>query len=351
MTVCTQPNPRLIPGGDKRFPFPPGWVHPFEGPHSGMHHMTTKNPKPPPATSASNVVPLRESVPTIESENGWQLNTEHGFMRWDSSAAGRLVSLAEVADSLSANLPRAEVVYRLWSPLIAMASDGNEPAIYVTNSQSYAKALIANGRPTQHTSDVWEFLPSVDGRSSAEDVFRDLADGWDRCWKGFSDPSKDVRHSQQQARARSMELDRKIYWPEDGFLLTLLSRVAVPLAVAADLWGWGKVAPSVDAAAKPAEAPPAADKAGNPSDASDGTPAWLTAKGFNVAWLQGERDRFRLQGGHYMSKLIEHLETKGVHVPGKDKKKEIDRYTDGKPREKKASPWGGLGASKKVGAR
>lgn len=31
----TQPSPRLIPGREKRFPFPSGWVHLFEGLHPG----------------------------------------------------------------------------------------------------------------------------------------------------------------------------------------------------------------------------------------------------------------------------------------------------------------------------
>lgn len=132
------------------------------------------------------------------------------------------------------------------------------------------------------------------------------------------------------------------------------SLLAISEADARRCWGWRSVdeaAPAVDAVAKPVDAPPAVDHAGKPSDTSDAGPAWLTEGGYNVAWLQGERDKFRLKGGAYMAKLIAHLETEGVQVPGKDKKKEIDRYTDGKPREKKATHWGGLVASKKAGAR
>jgi hypothetical protein len=101
MTVRTQPNPRLIPEGDKRFPFPPGWVHPIEGPHSGMHHMTTRKPKPQnpaTATSASKVVSLRETAPSIEPEEGWTKATAEGehLIAGQGDSDRRLVQLSTV---------------------------------------------------------------------------------------------------------------------------------------------------------------------------------------------------------------------------------------------------------------
>lgn len=135
---------------------------------------------------------------------------------------------------------------------------------------------------------------------------------------------------------------------------TLAAYLVISEADARRCWGWrgaDEAQPAVDAVAKAEAATPAVDTGAEPTEAAEDAPPWLTSKGYNVAWLQGERDKFRMKGGHYMAKLIANLKTQGVDVPGKDKKKEIDRYTDGKKREKKATPWGGLATSRKVSAR
>ena len=63
--ICTQPSPWLIPSGDKRFPFPPGWVlSVFEGVAPEGDAMT-KTTQPPP-----NVGP--ESAPANPPAVPWE---------------------------------------------------------------------------------------------------------------------------------------------------------------------------------------------------------------------------------------------------------------------------------------
>lgn len=393
--VRTQPNPRLIPGGDKRFPFPPGWVHPIEGPHSGMHAMTTRKPKPPPATSASrDWGQLFKLHDRIKPPEGWRPVAAEGFRIAEMADRVDLVRLRDVADWLALNEKRDEVLRRCLGRLVdadlyplcmfyVLDPDG-EPVRVLDRFQASMAAATALG------------LPGVYPTSEPVEVAAWLLDAWWRVWPGHSDISHLVdraeiiqrRHEKgRRFRLQALGLtesdveDEPAYWPADDVLLASLNRLALPVFVAFDLWGYGvdtaapaagvevaaatsasnvvplrEKATAVDAVGKPDATMQSAGEVANPVEAADDEPAWLTAKNYNVAWLLSERDRFKkLHGerGHYMKKLVAQLKALGVDVPGKDPAREIRRLEDaatGKKEKKEAATFvSGLGGRKSGG--
>lgn len=274
MTVRTQPNPRLIPEGDKRFPFPPGWVHPIEGPHSGMHHMTTRKPKPPPDTSASKgwqqaakrqiselqgpTVPERdwrqlfELHDRIKPPEGWRPVAAEGFRMAQEAVRVDLVRLRDVADWLALGDSRDAVLRRCLGQLVDadlyplcmfyVLDPDREPVRVLDRFHASVAAATALG------------LPGVYPMSEPIEVAAWLLEAWWRVWPGHSDISQAVdrveiikrrREDGRRSRLTALGLtesdveDEPAYWPADDVLLASLNRLALPVFVAFDLWGYG----------------------------------------------------------------------------------------------------------------
>jgi hypothetical protein len=84
-----------------------------------------------------------------------------------------------------------------------------------------------------------------------------MGEGAARVWFGAVDPASDHLAAYDAQKAREADAKHQIRWPKDESLSTLLARLAVPVAVAHDLWGWGRaVALQPDAVATPEQAKP-----------------------------------------------------------------------------------------------
>lgn len=229
--------------------------------------MTTKNPKPSTATSASNVVPLRESVPpTIEPEEGWTKTTTEGEHLVAEHGEGdrRLVQISTVFRwAMSRSDAPTSIALEQALALVAGIPDG---ALYI----------VAEGWPTQF----------IEGQ--AVPAFKAYEPVCIPNWHQQTVYPLDERGrllplgSQSPRRASSpppyghgkpglMGLMREVWVNEQGGDIEkgamfssrdgaheYLCRLAVPFPVAHRLWGWGKVtAPAVDAVGKADDTAPA----------------------------------------------------------------------------------------------
>lgn len=84
-----------------------------------------------------------------------------------------------------------------------------------------------------------------------------MGEGAARVWFGAVDLESDHLAAHDAQKAREADAKHQIRWPKDEALFTLLARLAVPVAIAHDLWGWGRaVALQPDAVATPEQAKP-----------------------------------------------------------------------------------------------
>ena len=190
---------------------------------------------------------------SIEPPEGWLANCKYGLLRRDATTAGVLVRIEDVANWLSEKLPRKEVIYQIFFELITY-NGSDADFLYVVNSQTFAKSLITNGKANRNTDSWWQFLPSIDHNSIAEEMARSIAEAWERVWPGLSNPELDHEWRMQRTIARNKErnamhranMDGQDYlgecWPEDEFLLNQLMALAIPVITAHALWGYGRVA-------------------------------------------------------------------------------------------------------------
>jgi hypothetical protein len=249
VTVRTQPNPRLIPEGYKRFPFPPGWVHPIEGPHSGMHHMTTRKPKPPnpaTATSASKVVSLRETAPSIEPEEGWTKATAEGehLIAGQGDSDRRLVQLSTVfrwAVDRSDAPPSVALEQAL-----ALVADIPTGALHLVQKEGWPATLTEG-----------QALPVFGGAGYVDLNAPCVPNEPQSPPYGYGVGAlvalmRTVWVTEQKGRISTEPLS--FYDSDLPGAHEYLCRFAVSFSVAHSLWGWGRVtAPAVDAVGKPEE--------------------------------------------------------------------------------------------------
>lgn len=76
-----------------------------------------------------------------------------------------------------------------------------------------------------------------------------IAEGAMRVWNGPADLRTDFLAVHDRSKEAESDQHYGIKWPKDEVLRTLLARLAVPIPVAHELWGWGRVvADQVEAA-------------------------------------------------------------------------------------------------------
>ena len=161
----------------------------------------------------------RHQAPAIEPPAGWVPNCAHGLQRSDSSHAGRLVRLEDVAAWFAQvkELPRDRAVGAMLGPLVM--DDGLELCgLFVLNPDNYAKCLFEGDTPSRGTIDFWQHLPDVGGQSSPGTVAHAIAEEWRRCWPGVAPEAGEGQPPMQQ-----------------------LCRLAIRLTKAHELWGYGHV--------------------------------------------------------------------------------------------------------------
>lgn len=199
--------------------------------------MTTKNPKPPPATSASNVVQLRESVPAIDPEAEWNAQWNGCALRFSGSPTGRLVRLFDVVRWLMQTpreLPLAAAIDAVVSPF----NDGEVPPVYLLDPLSFAKPLLASWSDTDKYFQSREALLEGSPITSAISRLRDA----------LIQPRELSRLV--NSVAYPTEYDQISETPFEFMARTASpgAYLAVELSTANRLWGWGRVVgPVVDA--------------------------------------------------------------------------------------------------------
>lgn len=203
----------------------------------------------------------------VEPEDGYDVHSPHGLLRSGPGPSNLLVCLVDVVEWMRRKeLPRKSVVYAVLAPLVQLdEADGGyrRPELYVVNGEDYACPLCLGDwlNPKAHV--VWEQLDFAYQDRPSAGVVRQIADLWDESWPGYvEDPSqfyqdgwvnrckvmKSLAQSNYGPRGWEEEYSSRYFLSLDDWKdrckssVRLLSLVAVPLSVAHELWGWGRVA-------------------------------------------------------------------------------------------------------------
>ncbi|WP_295951754.1 hypothetical protein [Rhodoferax sp.] len=186
----------------------------------------------------------------------WLATSDYGLLRSDKTDAGRLARLEDVLCWLATKEPRDTALQTVFSALVQ--DDGRMAhLLYVVNARTHAKPLVIGNQVNAALSGFWQYLPEVQADSSPETVARGVADAWDRVWPGLANPETDAQSRHERAIVRLAEVaaaspagkargDFVQSCPDDAFLLGLLRTLAVPLASAFDLWGYGTAPAAID---------------------------------------------------------------------------------------------------------
>lgn len=203
----------------------------------------------------------------VEPEDGYDVHSPHGLLSCGPGPSNRLLCLADAFEWMRGKeLPRKAVVNAVLAPLVQLdEADGGyrRQELYVVNGEDYAYPLSLGERLNPKARVVWEALDFAYHDTYSMGVVREIADLWDASWPGYvKDPGQFYQDGwirycnvmkrlaqsslgpedwEEEYRARYyMSLDE---WKERcERAVRFLSLLAVPLSVAHELWGWGRVA-------------------------------------------------------------------------------------------------------------
>lgn len=219
----------------------------------------------------------------VEPEDGYDVHSPHGLLSYGSGLSSRLLRLVDVFEWMRCKeLPRKKVLDAIFSPLVQLdEADGGyrRQELYVVNGEDYAHPLSLGDRLNPKARAVWDELEFAYQHTYSMGVVRQVAEKWEESWPGYvGDPGPFYRDGWVQHCKAMKILAQSNYgpkgWEEEyrsRYYLTqeewisrckgyvrLLSRLAVPLSLAHELWGWGHAAVAVaqlDAAADAPAAP------------------------------------------------------------------------------------------------
>ena len=191
----------------------------------------------------------------IVPRDGWVPNCKYGLQRADSTDAGRLVRLEDVAIWLAETLPRDRVVQELFGRLIF---EGETDCLYVLSAHSFAMPLTFDGRASRAAAGFWQYVDFVDHDTLSEFVVREVGNAWNDCWPGLADPATDddwyiqrvIAANRERNKLAKLRLSDQAPQPkfasfdtdERRTQLNRLRRLAIPFVNAYAVWGWGTVA-------------------------------------------------------------------------------------------------------------
>ena len=194
--------------------------------------------KPP---KAANVLPL---VRDADPPEGWTPNCAFGLQRIDATPRGRTVRLEDVAVELAQTMGRQQVIDALFRALVA--DDGAEALqLHVLTANGYAKPLFVASALNPDANGYWLSFDALKERTEPAMVARSLGWAWMDAWPGLSDFHTDSQAWTERiiAQNRAQPGTSARFDTEDRlFMLQLLRRLAVPVAVAHQLWGYGTAA-------------------------------------------------------------------------------------------------------------
>ncbi len=223
----------------------------------------------------------------IKPPEGWRPAVAEGFLIAEMAEPVDLVRLSDVLERLAEAAPKNAVLRRCLGRLVDadlyplcmfyVLDPDREPVRVLDRFHASMAAATALG------------LPGVHPMSEPIEVAAWMLEAWWRVWPGHSDISQAIDRAQtiQQRKKEGRRLrlqalgltesdveDEPAYWPADDVLLASLNRLALPVFVAFDLWGYGvdTAAPAVDvdaAAATSASKVVPLKNAGLPSDATN----------------------------------------------------------------------------------
>lgn len=190
---------------------------------------------------------------TISPPDGWALQSPFGYMRYDATPAGLLVRVAEVLRWLEKAHPLPRVA-ALKAMCEAMPPDVVNSLFWLRHND-YAKAVPGSFRWGFATAAQIEAKRKAD---TANRIFRDLKRKRDY-------PNADIVFVTPKIKPTPCATEPGLpallkilgkYWKQsprtstcdilDDPAISVLSTLAVPLAKAAELWGYGQILRAVD---------------------------------------------------------------------------------------------------------
>ncbi len=166
-------------------------------------------------TTVANVVSIApHGIARVDPEPGWELRNQWGFMSFDDTEAGRVVRLADVFHWLCKGMLEATALQKLLAGLQDVAPSAG---LYLVQKGEHAMpvgpfTLIFKKVPESGPARIFKVDQGM--TDLHEDCFGIEAVRWvvERQWSS---------------------------WPKDAGKSEPLSRVAIPILKANELWGWG----------------------------------------------------------------------------------------------------------------
>lgn len=202
----------------------------------------------------------------VELEDGYDVHSSHGLLSRAPGPSNRLLCLVDVFEWMRRKeLPRKAVVHAVFDPLVQL-DEADEPhrrqELYVVNGEDYAHPLSLGEHLNPKARVVWGQLDFAYQDTYSMGAAREIAELWDASWPGYvCDPGQFyqqgwIQHCKNMKRVARLncgprdweeEYRSRYYlsleeWKERcKSAVRLLSRLAVPLSVAHELWGWGRI--------------------------------------------------------------------------------------------------------------
>lgn len=204
----------------------------------------------------------------IEPEIGFQVVGPYGSQRCGEGVNERLLRLDEALHWMmhKKELPKDKSIYAVFSPLIQWDeadSKYRRQVLYVLNHEGYAYTLSLGDKLNPAAVDIWGDMPFSYSHTYSMGTVREIAETWRDSWPGYVENADSfyragwVNYCKAMKKlAKASELPRlwESKYREDYFInlddwkerckrfVRSLSRLAVPVSVAHELWGWGSVA-------------------------------------------------------------------------------------------------------------
>jgi hypothetical protein len=221
---------------------------------------------------------MREGSSTVvrpPEGSGWAPQGPYGLQRFSEGAQGRLLRLSEVLDWMGHTLewPRQKALYAVFSHLVQLDRDEalhRRLALYVINSEGYALPLEVGTKLNPKLRDFWGKLSYNHPGADSHGFVYEIAELWRESWPGFAQHNDQFYRDGwvafcKQAKAAAVSREGAVQGEEEyrtrhhltleewkqrcTKAVFLLGRVAVPFALAHELWSWGTVVE--EAAASP----------------------------------------------------------------------------------------------------
>ncbi len=219
----------------------------------------------------------------IEPEEGFQAVGPYGLQRCGAGVNDRLLRLDEALHwmAFKKEWPRDKSLYAVFSPLIQWDeadSKYRRQVLYLLNHEGYAYPLSLGDRLNPAAVDAWGDLPFSYAHTYSMCTVREIAEAWRDSWPGYVANAEPFYRAGWVAYCKAMKRVAKanelpILWEQkyrEDYYINLgdwkerceryvrsLGRLAVPVSVAHELWGWGHAAAAVALPDAVADAAPA----------------------------------------------------------------------------------------------